>query len=786
MRKFSKTRLLLIISIVLSTGWAAALAYFLSESVSRRNFSEFLLSFFAYSLLMGAMALLSLRRSHAALFFRYALLCFCILSATGISILFMYYKKIEARFSYSDVLAIAQSNLYESFHYFFAYIVTPLGIILALIFSLFACVVVKINAATIAHLNIDIKKYRIVAIGALAAGFSAFILLSQLYIVRGTHSMYRQYHENIREFHKYSDALAASPVDVALKKEKGELYVIVIGESESRDFMHCYGGPAENTPWADSLRTQPDWVIFENAYTFQTHTVPNLSAALGAGRALTGLTFPKGQNIVGISKQAGIHTAWLSNQSPAGRWDNPISALAYLSDNVQFTTLTHKFHAGALPLDSALLPFIAQALDQADPAGNNLLIIHLMGSHTPYHKRYSESFPAVHVDAKKFLGKVAEDKKTKKRYQEYLTSIKHTDDVLKSIHSLVAQHADRPAALLYFADHGEDIFSKGGGHNFSEFTWTMARIPMYLWFSQAYREKYPDRVSSARANREKIFTNDLIYDLYLGLSGIQSESYLAEYDISSKSYSLTWDRAVIAEGKQPKTDPAVIAAQNFKPRLAAHRVNSLFKLKQLQKVGLRNFEVDVRYEEREGRPTLQVGHDPQSIAGMAFSEYLAQLYQGFDFLWVDIKNLSEDNSASVLALLNSLDSNMHGLRSKMLLETSRPQAAKIIADDGWNTSYYLPWKKLAEALAAKDEGSLRSMAADISDLVLQNNIGAVSYDIRANEAVQKYLLPQLPARTKAYAWSTKLFFADPNLPDNIRPYEHLRFLLVRYDSPFDI
>jgi hypothetical protein len=51
-----------------------------------------------------------------------------------------------------------------------------------------------------------------------------------------------------------------------------------------------------------------------------------------------------------------------------------------------------------------------------------------------------------------------------------------------------------------------------------------------------------------------------------------------------------------AAGKQPKTDPVVIAAQNFNleygPGLAAHRVNSLFKLKKAQGAGLRNFEVD--------------------------------------------------------------------------------------------------------------------------------------------------------------------------------------------------
>ena len=434
--------------------WAAALSFFLRESGARR-FLEFLIPFFAYSLLMGVVAALSLSRSKTARFIRYMLVGFCAISAGCATILYLYYRKIRSRFSSVDVMAFLQSDSHESYNFFTEYIISQRGIILALTLIILTLFIAKLCATTITYFNINTKKYRLLTIIQFIAIIISFILLSQHNIIRTTYSTYNQYFKDIEDFHKYQSIIENQPIDAAIKKEQGELYIIVIGEATSRDFMHCYNGPAENTPWADTLREQPDWVVFENAYAFYTHTVQALGAALTDGRALTGLTFPQGQNILGISRQAGIHTTWLSNQMHFGAWDNPISALAHMADNVQFTAKAHSFQLSAPLPDSVLLPLIEQALDKADPQKNSFLAIHLMGSHSPYDRRYPENFEPVPMYEKKHLGSLAE-KIRHKRYQEYLTSIKYTDEILKNIHHTVARQADRPVFLLYFADHGED------------------------------------------------------------------------------------------------------------------------------------------------------------------------------------------------------------------------------------------------------------------------------------------------------------------------------------------
>lgn len=57
---------------------------------------------------------------------------------------------------------------------------------------------------------------------------------------------------------------------------------MVIGESESRDLMHCYVGDKvrENTPWFDKQKNNPNFIFFENAYACWIQTVPVLERAL--------------------------------------------------------------------------------------------------------------------------------------------------------------------------------------------------------------------------------------------------------------------------------------------------------------------------------------------------------------------------------------------------------------------------------------------------------------------------------------------------------------------------
>lgn len=100
---------------------------------------------------------------------------------------------------------------------------------------------------------------------------------------------------------------AATPYDT---------YVIVIGESARRDFMHVYGFPINNTPFMDSA----NGIIFNHYISAASTTVPSLTHSLAQPPKLA-------NNIIALAKKWGFTTYWLSNQGAVGIYDTPIASM---------------------------------------------------------------------------------------------------------------------------------------------------------------------------------------------------------------------------------------------------------------------------------------------------------------------------------------------------------------------------------------------------------------------------------------------------------------------------
>lgn len=323
------------------------------------------------------------------------------------------------------------------------------------------------------------------------------------------------------------------------------MLTVIIGESANRDLMSAYGGPIEgNTPWLSQKLADKSFIVFENAYAFAPATLQAITTAFTDGRQLTGETYPNGQNLIDIARRAGLYTTWISNQAPRGKNDTPISALAHRADFTFFAK--GSYHGKKEPfLDEVLLePFQTQLTTPIVENGPALIVLHLSGSHTNYRKRYPDGTMVQDFSSKNFSGSL--NKLGAANLGPYSASLQYTDSILESLHATIQQtYEDRPIVMIYFSDHGEDLNFKGGDHDPKYFTWPMVRIPFFIWTSSKYQNKYPHIVEQLKANKEAIFTNDLLYDLVLGMLNICHESYDEQYDISSIDYTLTKHGATI-------------------------------------------------------------------------------------------------------------------------------------------------------------------------------------------------------------------------------------------------
>ena len=115
-------------------------------------------------------------------------------------------------------------------------------------------------------------------------------------------------------------------------REQGRhgLYVVIVGESQTRDRMSAYGYEKETTPWLTRQAVDDHFVLMQNAYSCYPNTVRSLEQALTARSQFTDRPLAESPSIVEIARAAGYHVSWLSNQNRLGGWDSPTTVIPEL------------------------------------------------------------------------------------------------------------------------------------------------------------------------------------------------------------------------------------------------------------------------------------------------------------------------------------------------------------------------------------------------------------------------------------------------------------------------
>ncbi|MDR2925940.1 MAG: sulfatase-like hydrolase/transferase, partial [Azoarcus sp.] len=567
------------------------------------------------------------------------------------------------------------------------------------------------------------------------------------------------------------------------QQKAGELYVLIIGESSGRDTLHAYGGPAKNTPWLDRFKDQENVLFFQNAYAPHTYTVAALTHALTDGRMATGATFPRGQNIVGVSKANDFHTVWISNQRMVGPFSTPIGALASTAHESFFTTGAYEGYNDDVPPDEAVLPLVKSYLEKHDFSRNTLLVIHLIGSHLPYVTRYPKNFPLVGELDRAHMGDAFTSPKALELFSTLATSQKYTDGILKEIFALFEKYQDKPIAAAYFSDHGESPFSyaKHGvsGHDSKKvFDWSMSRIPFFMWYSPTFFRLHPEKIATLKKRVDAPFTNDLVFDFYVGLSGIKAESYRSQFDIGNDDYGVTRENAFVTGKRFLSEDPDFIIRKNLENirrmgiPVAIHRTNTIFKYHQAKKY-LRNFELDLMLmkDGRTQKTELMVGHNIAHRADMTFRQYLSELSNNFDFLWLDIKNLNKKTSKQILVQLTEFDKEFD-LKKRVLVESPSAELLSVFTRNGWKTSLYITGNDINR----------------IKDNVLKYKLKGVGWHVTTMDPrMLDKLRKVLPADVMFYGWAAPEWsLSDLDLIKKISKFSSLRMFLLTLESNFDI
>lgn len=674
----------------------------------------------------------------------FSFLIFALVSSVGLILVAgrIYLKKTHSNPNqiYTEELgAIFQSSPQEAFEFFWTYFDTneQVGILFgALLFGL-----VVITSLHLRIKGISSLKY----LGAATFGsFIAFLIwpLNGGLIATGLDA-YQEYYRNVVEFRKYADLRKNFSIISATKKEVGETYVIVIGESASRDHFSSYGYFRKTTPWLDSLVGKQNWIFQQKAYASFTHTIPSLMKALTQSNQYNEVSILQAPSLIEVFNAAGFKTYWVSEQGQASG-DTVLNALAAGATKT-------KYVQPITGLDAALDSTIASV----DPKSNNLIVIHLLGSHADYRKRVPNGYLQPFSSSYSQLGEITKDKSFLETIlNPYDTSIHYSDGVIKKIYEKIVAQVPDLAIFVYFSDHGEDVFGRKF-HNSANFTYSMARIPFVIGFSDHWIDRNRERFDNLNANRDRIYTLDLFFEFMIGSAGIRDFYYDVKFDLGHEAYqidetnaltmradkdfetslyTITKERLVSDDPKLIKKANAKVLNETFPGRFLSVHNDVVAKLYETAELGLQGAEFNVTV------PIMKIGHYPEVVTELSLKEYLSNdVADQLSRLWIDTKQISGMRISDALDEFERLDARFN-LKSRALIESWEPGIISF-SNAGWSTVYYIQESQWPECKSFTV--NLHSCAVKIAEKVDTLNVSGISFHSEYYQFVKTYLEPLL-------------------------------------------
>ncbi len=261
--------------------------------------------------------------------------------------------------------------------------------------------------------------------------------------------------------------------------------VLVIGESTNRQHMSLYGYGRSTTPRLDAIRDQ--LVVFNNVVSPRPYTIETLQQVLTFADQENPDLYLTKPSLMNMMKQAGYKTYWITNQQTMTKRNTMLTNFARQTDEQVY--LNNSRAQNSREYDGNVFEPFQRILKE--PGERKLVIIHLLGTHMKYEYRYPPEYERF-----KDRSGTAEwvENSQLEAINSYDNAVLYNDFVVSSLIGTLAKTQPN-GMLVYFADHGEDVFDSPGhqklGRNEGRPTVPMYTVPFILWQSEKWRASHP-------------------------------------------------------------------------------------------------------------------------------------------------------------------------------------------------------------------------------------------------------------------------------------------------------
>lgn len=308
-----------------------------------------------------------------------------------------------------------------------------------------------------------------------------------------------------------------------------EIYVYVIGEASRAMSWQLWGYDRPTNP---RLSQEQDVVLFRNMLTQSNTTHKSVPLILSSVATDEHEELFRRKGLPALFNEVGFETWFISNQSQQG------AMIDHLAHDAQ-----HLVYIRSPRHDMQLLEEMQKAV-QKSTSPRLFFILHCYGSHFCYHQRYPRSFARFLPDDNVAIA----EQNAEILRNAYDNSVLYTDHFLAETISYLRSLSGVSSAVLYCADHGEDLLDDERGrflHASPTTTVYQLWVASLAWFSEDYNTAFPGVAETARSHSDAPANTHALFHTMARIASIRSP-YIkrsvslvdAEFDCSAPRYYL--------------------------------------------------------------------------------------------------------------------------------------------------------------------------------------------------------------------------------------------------------
>ena len=305
-----------------------------------------------------------------------------------------------------------------------------------------------------------------------------------------------------------------------------EVYVYIIGEASRAMNWQLYGYGRETNPLLSQVG---DLVVFRDMLTQSNTTHKSVPLILSSVATDEHDELYRRKGLPALFNEAGFDTWFISNQSRQG------AMIDHLAHDAK-----HLIYIRSPRHDTQLLDEMRKAIEKST-SRKLFFILHCYGSHFSYHQRYPREFAYFQPDNDVAIAK----QHRPMLVNAYDNSVRYTDYVLSRIIDYLGSLENTSSALLYCADHGEDLIDDHR-ERFLHASPTTTAYQLYVaslaWFSESYRECFPEKVAAAEANATAPATTHALFHTMADMASIRGRFLTTKVSLVSPDFDRTAPR----------------------------------------------------------------------------------------------------------------------------------------------------------------------------------------------------------------------------------------------------